>query len=181
MNIAEVINIPLRFPKGARVSARLQSHQSDAILINGFIVHYDAPFVQRGYATAEDYGVVIATSGATNIDPGGTANTDGAWVELTASTTRDHEAILLCLGSRANSALTSAGWLFDIGVGAAGSEVVLVQDIYVYGTATVDNIAPGQAMAKTHVAKGTRLSVRCKCTTTDATDRILGAMLVGFG
>lgn len=66
---------------------------------------------------------------------GGTAHTKGSWVEVSASTAADIGMLTVASGTGISAANTST--VFDIGVGAASSEVVVVPDILCgYSTVT---------------------------------------------
>lgn len=61
-----------------------------------------------------------------------TAHTKGAWTQIVSSTTSDTGLIVVNYNGTAGIA-TDASVLFDIGVGAAGSEVVVASDLAVGG------------------------------------------------
>lgn len=54
-------------------------------------------------------------------------NTKGAWTELSSGLGVPANGFIVCLSTERAGA---ADWLFDIGIGAAGSEVVLVPNLY---------------------------------------------------
>lgn len=64
---------------------------------------------------------------ATLANSSGTAHVKGAWVQVLASCPIDADGFYLQLW---NSTGSPQDWLLDIGIGASGSEVVLVPDLY---------------------------------------------------
>jgi len=71
----------------------------------------------------------MSTDGQT-VHGSASANTKGAWTELVTSTSQDADELWVGLASSSSS----FGWLVDIGVGAAGSEVTIAPDILVAQT-----------------------------------------------
>lgn len=63
---------------------------------------------------------------------GGNSNVKGAWNQLIASTSRDLSEILCQLGSSPKNQKANV----DIGIGAAGSETIIIPDIRLEGNAT---------------------------------------------
>jgi hypothetical protein len=89
----------------------------------------------------------------------GNANVKGAWVELKSSTTNKVVAIVVCF---MNSS-ASSNFLIDIGVGGAGSEAVIIPDIFYHqGSASykADGSAYGPLMI--HIPAGSRIAARCQ-------------------
>ncbi|MGH8575011.1 MAG: hypothetical protein ACREX8_20940, partial [Gammaproteobacteria bacterium] len=79
-----------------------------------------------------------------------------------------------------NTAAIATTWLIDIGVGAAGSEEVLIADFRVQATAS-ETLVPGSTpVFRVTIPEGFRLAVRAQCLTNDATDRLLSCVLYGI-
>lgn len=70
-------------------------------------------------------GAAEATTSGATVTPSGTANTKGAWSQLTGSLTRDCQALLVMV----NPASALIDGLVDIATGAAGSEQAFLHDI----------------------------------------------------
>jgi len=135
-----------------------------------------------GFRRCETYGAVTADSGGTGVDPGGSANTKGAWSELTAATSFDIGALLVVVGTRANSAVdASHEQLLDIGVGAASSEVVVLPDMALRASAVTDLYQPEFGFYFVDIDAGSRIAARSEDNQTDATDRLLDVEAIGFG
>lgn len=80
----------------------------------------------EGAQRAETFGVTPANSSTATIAYAGSANVKSAWVELVAAAPFDVCGIVIH-GSMTAAATINA--LYDIGIGAAASEVVLLPDI----------------------------------------------------
>lgn len=78
-------------------------------------------------------GVNYAASHGTTVTTSATANTKGAWTQLTASTTGGAGFIVVQAAALGSSAMTSAA--IDIGVGPAGAEAVIASNLLVMGPA----------------------------------------------
>lgn len=111
-------------------------------------------------------GTTRASSGATSlglvtVTASATIHTKGSWVELVAATDGPGQLVVVqAFGTATSAAATSM--LLDIGIGAAGSEVVLIPDLGV-GYTTGSAATPGR---KWHfpvfVPSGVRLAARCQ-------------------
>ena len=171
---------PLSIPAGSRLAARCQSSTGGAtIRLHGLLLGGGFGQAIPG-SIVDTYGANTADSGGTSIDPGATINTEGAWVEMTATSTRPYRAVLLGVGNQNNAAMSTARWLFDIGVGAAGSEQVVVPDIMVGATAAEDNLF--QLLFGPYpvdIPAASRIAVRSQSGGNDATDRLLDAIVYG--
>jgi len=150
--------VPIFIPAGTRISARSQSLAGgnacyvSAELIRGGSMN---PLVSRGRI----YGL---TSGDfTQVDPGGTANTLGSWVELASSTTQDAKGYTLILGNKNSNASTTS--LIDLGLGAASSEVVILSQLFSrnYSYGPIYPAATGPIW--TPIPAGSRLAARAQC------------------
>lgn len=178
--ITTVFMFPVSIPSGTRIAARLQSNGAsntlDAVvtlLVSGFIP--SAPL-----SVVTDYGIVTTDSGGTSVDPGGTANTKGAWSEITASSNKV-DMLSIVFGNQLNAAMATAHWLFDIGIGAAGSETILIPDLMVSSDVGDDRLSPVSiGPIPVNIPAATRIAVRSQCDIIDATDRLLDVALYGI-
>jgi hypothetical protein len=96
------------------------------------------------------------------------ANTEGAWTELIASTAYDAQWAMVTFveNSGANRHHT------DIGIGAALSEVVLIPDLYSFGWS--DTRAVNRAfLMPLRVPRGTRLAARTQASVGGATIKVV--------
>jgi hypothetical protein len=117
-NVGTSLFVPVQIAAGSRVSVRGQT----AVASRNVTVHM-ALFDLRSAAILPTSVDVIGTSTATSA---GTvmSGASGTWVQITASTSQLYRAILL-IPSVGSTAITTASTDMDVGVGAAGSEVVI--------------------------------------------------------
>jgi len=171
--------LPLRIPAGSRLAMRSQASTAAStaslaiqLLVGGFLFPMPLSYV-------DTYGANTADSGGQMVDPGSTVNTKGAWVELSASCNR-MRMMLIATGSRLNTTMGSAVWLMDIGVGAAGSEVVVIPNLML-ASITGSGIYPKYiGPLPMHIPVGTRVAVRAQCDINDASDRLFDAVIYGM-
>ncbi len=90
----------------------------------------------------------------------GAAHTKGAWKQLIASTTMPVSELLIYTYGAVFTAVTDTGALFDIGIGAAAAETVIVSNVqcgFISGNAMLAFRLPVK------IASGTRISMRAQC------------------
>lgn len=169
---------PVRIPAGSRLSARSQC------TTGARVTSIWAQLISAGslgpHATEriETLGAATADSGGTSIDPGGTANTKGAWVELSASTSFDYQGFALGIGSQNNGAPGTFAWLVDVGIGGAGSEQVVIPNLILRDRG---GISGSHEWFDCPIPGGSRVAGRAQCNGTDATDRLFDIALYGAG
>ncbi len=172
---------PIHIPAGTRIAMRCQANGSSKPL-NAVLAVASGSFLggRKGLSKGYAYGDDAADSGGTSIDPGATANTKPAtFTTLDASTGNPIQWLYIMWGTRGNAAMALADWLFDIAVGTATNEEIVVADAHVRVDAT-ENISPRCAGPfPVNIPAGTRLSTRSQCTITDATDRLLDVVVIG--
>ncbi len=107
------------------------------------------------------YGININNSNITSgaVTPSATANTKGAWKQLTAATDNDACMIVVMIE---NDNGGPSNYSVDIGVGAAGSEVVLVADLMTSNNNGVGGVGV-YYMLPVQIPSGTRVAVRTQC------------------
>lgn len=180
-NTGSTFLFPLHIPAGTRIAARGQnsSASNNTLPIQ---VTCLAPMLggERGLGKVEDCGAVTASSVGTSVDPGGTANTKGAWAPLIAATTIPYRWVCVSIG-HTNVLGANTSWTVDIGIGAASSEVVVVPDLAVYGGSVGDaNPAVGLCFPLS-IPAGTRIAARAQCSVNTASERLLEVVLHGAG
>lgn len=180
----DTIRFPLAIPAGSRLSARCAASagSTDArIGGRGWQTGFASPWFV-GNSAVVAMGVDAADTAGTQVDPGGTANTKGAWSEIEDSTPRDFATITIAIGQQRNGGPGNNGMLFDIGVGAAGSEAIVIPDINydVREIFSVDVVGPAlSGYYPVQIPAGSRLAVRAQSFTTDAADRLKDVVLYG--
>jgi len=172
--------LPISIPAGTRLSARVQSSGASATLRILIILLGEGFITPPGLGRITTYGASTADSGGTQIDPGGTAHTKGAYSEIVASTTNPIRQLTIAMGNQANVLRTTALWLADLAVGAAGAEQVLIENIMLNCGGSVDLIQP-QIFPPlgVNIPAGTRLAARAQCSIIDVTDRLIDIFVYG--
>lgn len=173
---------PVQIPAGTRLSARCQSSVASGNMKVHVVLIYGALKNPVPLTHVLDYGADTSTSAVTSVDPGGTANTKGAWTQITASTTHDIKALGIAWYS-STAATTAVARLIDIGVGAGGSEQILLPDLRNQsdnsGTLARQATPPFLGCFPVHIPAGTRIAARCACTSNSSTPRTMGMVLYG--
>lgn len=167
-------------PAGSRLSAR--AADSSGVLAPVYVkITFITPTALNGQfaGAVATYGAFSGSRGV-NVDPGAVANTPSAWVEITAATVRAHQSLTVAATVGDFVLSGNAAWLVDIGIGGAGSEVVLIPSIFLGASASAD-ISLGAVQAfDLNVPAGVRLSARAQCSSITNGDRDIYINLYGF-
>lgn len=147
-SVPHPIFIPLYVPAGVNVSVRSQgviASNSKSVAVWGIAGNGIAPpWIYRRCTT---YGTDSANSRGTAIDAAATANTDGAWTQIAASTLYVHRSYLITVGlGRGGTAVTACNGSFRLGIGGSGSEQDITGLAWTYVATTSENYEPGRAM-----------------------------------
>ncbi len=119
-------------------------------------------------------------TGGTQFDPGAVANTKGAWAELDPSIANEIRMMMIALGQNDLTATSKAFYLVDIGVGAAGSEQVIIADYPVARDSSGDRPQPQLTPPiPVNIPAGSRLAVRAQCSLTTPNNRELEMIVYG--
>lgn len=171
------IFFPLSISSGSRVSARMKSTTaSRTVEVAGLLM------TESNYGTFNEASLIgeDATNSAkgTQVDPGGTANTKGSWVELTSSTPHDFDFLIIHIGGDDNNATSQADALVDIGTGAAASETVIIPNISAVQTTNEANA--NNFTAFVDVPSGTRIAARAQCSINTVSAREMDVSITGI-
>ena len=98
---------------------------------------------------------VMGTASGVSIQSGYPAHTKGAWVELIASTSKKAIGVAVTFSCAENP----YRYLFDLGIGAAGSETVLIPNIYLRIDG-INAICSTTLFLPCFIPAGTRISMR---------------------
>lgn len=174
-----IIPLPLAVPVGQTIRARYQ--RNNASLAMRCSVHVfsaaDLPNLHR----VQTLGATTATSRGTSVDPGGVINTKGAYSQLTAATEQPINQLLLHIGNQGNSARTEAQYLFDVAVGAAASEQIVIPNLPFSISDGADEPLPNYiGPLPCSIPAGSRVAVRGQSNTADATDRLFDVIAYGI-
>lgn len=167
---------PLLLPAGTRISARSQSTTGSQVPLVGVCVFGGNP--ARALTSVAAWGATAADSGGVSVDPGAVANTKGAWTELSASI-EGCDYLALGFGNQLNNARAASNVIIDLGIGGAGSEVVVLPDVFLRFVTGADVPIPGSVYLPLSLPAGARLSARSSTVTTDATDRLVDVVAYG--
>lgn len=121
--------IPLRIPAGSEIILRHQSAVSGLSI--GFAAGVAGPDARGllAFNSVTNYGAVTASSKGTAITLPGSTNTKGSWVEVASATAIDHWLLGIGYGADWGPGLTNANYLIDIGVGAVGNEIPIIENL----------------------------------------------------
>lgn len=170
--------LPVNIPAGTRVAACFQ-HTTGGTTMDIAITLIGGDFLSGSFNYPLTYGANTGNSGGTNIDPGGTINTLGAYTQITASLTRDVNGLILVIDNNADNARTACQWLLNFARGGAGAEQIL-QQFLVGCDGTADLVLPACFYLPIFIPAGERLSAACQCSINTAGDRLLGVLVIAW-
>lgn len=177
-NSTSSIYFPIRIPVGVRLSATCQDTAGANTIQVSARLHSSTRL--GGLRRVVSYGASGSTG--TTIDPGGSANTLGSWVQLTAATTAPHCGLIFAWLSNVNSAMTAANWMVNVAIGAGGAEQTIIPNIMISAESTYDGFTQMYSpFIPICIPLGSRIAMQAQCTTTDATDRLLRTIIYGVG
>jgi hypothetical protein len=177
------IFFPLKIPEGSRISHRSQATTGSAttlvgitLIAGGFVGHH------ASCSICKSYGPTAADSGGVSIDPGGTAGTKGAWVQVPTTTTTDPviRKLVIAFGNQANTARAACHWLLDVAIGAGGSEQTILSNLHIKAETNNMMEPPFIGALPVVIPAGSQISARASCSITDATDRTFDIAFYGL-
>lgn len=173
--------LPLTISTGSRISVRCAcSTATQNVFVSMTLIKAGTT---PGISSFTALGINTSDSGATSIDPGGTSNTKGSYVEFSSSTAADYNFICPMVSLGGKNQTDSFTWAMDIALGSAGSEVVLIPDLrfaVACGSFPKPFLTPRSQSLLTYIPAGSRLSARLAASGNTATQRLLDvAFLVG--
>jgi len=172
--------LALHVPSGSQLSIRCASSVASATFDILIIGHSCGLFGAPGYSRCI---ALYAPSSSRGIDcdPGGSANTKTR-TQIISSTSQRVAMLMVCLGPGSDVAAGAVmRWLFDIEQGGAGSEQVVIPNMF-HGRGTVSDM-PTQTVFgpfPCDIPAGTRLSCNIQASVTTAGDRVADIALHGF-
>lgn len=169
---------PLAVAEGLRVAMRGQASSASLVVTLGAQGLPQTFLGMKGSAEILDIGVDTANSKGTVIDAGGSANTKGAWTELVESLSQDIFGFVVSWGHNEDVGFANEEFAFDIGVGVAGSEKIIVPDGLMGTSSADDRLGPIGFMYPISIAAGSRISARLEADGTASV--ILDLNLHGF-
>lgn len=171
---------PVFIPKGTRVAARIQHVTASTALTFRFRLGKTEPTSQRPASYTVTMGANTSTSSGVVVNYGGSTNTKGSWTEITASTSERFAGLHLCVDMNGDSTMGAATCLVDVATGGAGSETVIVSNVFYLQTSNeaIDHFGGGSPFMPVDVPAGARLSVRQQ--TSSGLNPDIGVALIGF-
>ena len=170
---------PIGVPSGSRIAVRHQanSNQQAVVAINGLPL---SQAMMGGFAKVDTYGANTGSTVGVDIDPGASAETKGAYSQITSSTSDDYIGFVLSLGISANTtAANFSNWLIDVAIGAASSEQIILPDLPMRSSAQ-EVVAFYTGFFPIGIPSGTRIAARAQSNITDATDRVIDMVFHGI-
>jgi len=123
------VAIPLAITSGSRVAVRVQGTRTSPTNAT-IVLHLLSSDEFKATPTSVDIiGVNTGTSAGTAM-----SGASGAWVQMTASTSKDYQAVLILPGTSSTDTAVIAV-LYELGIGASGSESVLGAQAATYNAA----------------------------------------------
>lgn len=200
VGVTTEVVLPISVPAGSRISVRSQDNFGSSGLYVSGMLYAGGLANNPPYQTVTAYGISTATSTGVSADAGGTANTKGVWAQIVAATTTTIKALLISAirSAPATSAATDYSTLYDIGVGASGSEQVLLPNMRLFcstmtgGVSTPYTAGSGTLSGLSTVVpriiqpipcdipSGVRLAVRQQSTSINANDRKTAYAIYGL-
>jgi hypothetical protein len=131
----------------------------------------------RPLPRAQSFGIVLANTNDSVFSSGAGANAKGTWAEVAVT---EFWVDYISLKMRAN--LNNVSYLVDIGIGPAGAEEVVVENLLMSGAGTGGGASSSSVypMLPVSIPPGTRVVMRSQCTT-GATSLSYAGMLLGTG
>ena len=112
----------------------------------------------------QSVGAVTASASGTSVTSGGAGHTKGSWVQLIASTAADCSLVDIALAIDVSSFSDYGTFSVDIGIGAGGSEVVVVADLLI--SSDFNRFNDARFTFPLQIPAGTRIAARCQCNKT---------------
>ena len=172
------LQFPITIPAGTRIAIRSQSETASASFRIVCIGVGNSFTSSEGVSKITVYGASTTDSGGTGVDPGGVANTKGSYSQVVASTGEDIKGFYLNFGDR-DQAKGVNDFLFDIAIGAASSEQVIVSNYHVHTHTTEITDICQSRFFPISLPAGTRIAVRSQSNEIVSTERILDVVIYG--
>lgn len=174
--------LPVSIPAGSRLAARCQASTLSSIVRVSCLLFGQGFAGFAPYSRIDTYGANEVDSGGVSIDPGGTANTKGAYSQIVASTLSSTDGIIIAIGNQLNSVRSSQSWLVDLAIGGAGSEQIVLPNLAFNASTSPDIVTPQTyGPIPLTIPASSRLAVRSQSDGIDATDRLFDVIIYAFG
>lgn len=152
---------PVNIPLGSRVAVRGQGAEaSKGIAVE--MTFAQLPNGRKAPTSIIDMGTDTATSKGVTVSNPGSNNTKGSWTQIIAATAEPFDALIVGAQGAAGTAFTASGeGLVDIGYGASGAEVKLVENLKIQSSVSEQiHLIPHPLIIPCRLPAGTRLAAR---------------------
>lgn len=151
-------DFPLYIPSGSRLAAQCAGMRtSTAMRVVVFLYGGDGIPPFRVGSKVTTYGVTVPTG--TTVTPGA-SGAEGAWAQITASTSEDHFAVVPSFQPGTDTTLNTLHYALDVGVGSATEEEIAQSYWYAVNTDEAMIGAANPMPCFRDIPSGTRLAVR---------------------
>lgn len=173
--------VPVSVPASSRLAVRCAAGTGSNDLRVACHLIAAGPWSRPHIGKVVAFGANSGTSGGTQINPGGSANTYGSYVQLTGSTSHDVCAIAVSTGGGTNTSPANTSFQICVSVGASSSEVEIINGHRFPSSGTADYYGPHNTnWVPCQIPAGSRVAVKAKSGTTDATDRLFDIVVYGL-
>lgn len=174
-----VLLVPCHLKAGQRLAARCSCSATSKTMGVAWHAIGGGFATLKGMARAETLGANSGTTRGTQIDPGGSANTKGSYITI-GTTGFDWKWLVVILGTVSGAMPTGqTEWRADVALG--GTPDIIVPDWTIATDSNSDDLWSDTITIPFEVPAGTAVKIRAQCSITDATDRLLDAVVVGIG
>lgn len=172
-----VIPVPIILASGTQFAARCQSDNGAATVKVHLVLYTGTTAFTVTFV--ETFGADTTTSRGQTVDPGGTGNTKGAWVQLVAASAGAADYLIpLVLEQPAMTAVGGSQIWLDVGTGVVSSEAVKVGNAQVVGVGVARFYQQGPL--EVDIASGLRVAARLQSTSTTVGRREADVAVVAF-
>lgn len=179
-NFSDTVFLPISIPAGSRLAARNQSNTASATVNINVVLLAQGFLPSQPLSQMTTYGLAATTRG-TAVDGGASANTKGAWAEVTSSTTSPIRMLYMNFSGGRITRSGTSNFLFDIGIGAGGSETVLIADLQTRADSNTDFPVPFMmGPIPVNIPAGTRVALRTQCSVNTAGERAFDVVMHGL-
>lgn len=173
------MHLPLRVPAGVRLAARMRiAVNSGQIYLNvtGQAFEAPCPYPAGGRLVEMLNPNTADTTPAGTITQSGNSANESAWAQVVASTANRYVALWLAASIKGDASRTQSDFAFDIGIGASGSEVVLVENVagMQEGSRIINPTIWGPFFCD--IPAATRVAARVRCASSAADSFAVGVM-----
>lgn len=178
--IGHNILLPIIIPAGSRISIRRQANTGTSSS-RCWITPIATTFTYQSLQVCDTIGAVTAATTGTLIDPGGTADTYGNWVELSSAAEKNYSQIIMAVGGYTDLSRTDWHyWYIDIGIGDTPADNIIANSIFCCAQTYYSLPYPNIFNLPLSIPKGEKISVRSKCSSNTSGNRYIDVILYCF-